>query len=73
MYNIKSYDQLMINNFNRIKTGLYFDDNYQPYSKDFLNEMIEYFLSKENYESCQILKELIDRRFNHDNGYNTLI
>ena len=73
MYNIKSYDQLMIDSFCRVKNGFYFNENYQPYSREFLVEVIEYFLSKEDYESCQILKDLIDTRFNHDNGYNTPI
>jgi hypothetical protein len=67
---IKSYDNLIISSFSRIKNGFYFDENYHPYTREFLNSMVDYFLSFEDYESCHILKELIDRRFNHENGYS---
>lgn len=70
---IKSYDNLIIDSFNRIKNGFYFNENYQPYTEEFMNVMIEYFISKEEYESCQILKNLMNKRFTHENGYEDFI
>jgi hypothetical protein len=70
---IKSYDNLMISSINRIKDGFYFDENYHPYTREFLDVMITYFKDKEDYESCQLLKNVIDKRFNHENGYKSPI
>lgn len=72
MFVIKSYDTLIRHNFDRIKSGKYFDDNYQPYSEDFLQKMIDYFLQREEYESCNIIKNHMDIRFNHDIGFKKL-
>jgi len=70
---IKSYDQLILSSFSRIRNGFFFDENYQPYTKEFLEKMTHYFLTKEDYESCQILKNFIDIRFDHENGYKNII
>lgn len=70
---IKSYDQLMSSSFSRIKNGFYFDEKYHPYTKEFLEKMIVYFRDREDYESCQVLKNLMDVRFDHENGYKIII
>lgn len=69
MYRIKSYETLIRHNFDRIKSGKYFDDNYQPYTKEFLEKMIEYFSEIEEYESCVIVRDHIAIRFNHEVGF----
>ena len=69
MIRIKSYDQLILNSFSRIKDGFCFDENYQPYTKDFLQKVIEYFKEREEYEKCQLVKAILDKRFNHDDGF----
>jgi hypothetical protein len=69
MYKIKSYDALILHNFERIKSGKYFDDNYHPYTKEFLEKMIQYFIQREEYENCDFLKKHIDMRFSHDFGF----
>lgn len=69
MFRIKSYETLIRHNFDRIKSGKYFDDNYQPYTKKFLEEMIDYFLKREEYENCTLVKDHIDKRFSHESGF----
>ncbi len=70
MMSLRSYDNLMVNSIDRIRSGFYFDENYHPYSKEFLNSMISYFQDKEDYESCQVIKIVMDKRFNHDGRYS---
>ncbi len=63
----------MVSSFNRIKQGKHFDENYQPYTKEFLEKIIDHFLEKEDYESCHLIKSIIDIRFDHNNGFNNKI
>lgn len=68
---IKSYDQLLVDSFDRIMGGKHFDSNYQPYTREFLEKMREYFQDREEYEKCQFIKSVIDLRFDHDLGFKT--
>lgn len=70
---LRSYDNLMIESYDRIKEGKHFDGNYQPYTKDFLDKMLFFFQEKEEYNHCQLIKSIIDLRFNHDFGFNSKI
>lgn len=71
MYKIRSYDTLILHNFERLKSGKYFDDNYQPYTKEFLQKMIEYFVVREEYENCDFIQKHINARFSHESGFTT--
>ena len=66
---LRSYDNLIIGNWIRIFSGKHFDENFQPYTQDFIKEIIQYFQSREEYEKCQFLKEYISNRFDHEKNY----
>ena len=66
---LKSYDYLMNSALIRIKSGKSFDEQFKPYTEDFIKKTIQYFESKEEFENCQILKEFINIRFDHDLNY----
>ena len=65
---LHSYDFLINNSFNRIISGKPYDERLKPYPLDFIEEMISYFKSKEEYEKCQILLK-IKETFDHENGF----
>ncbi len=41
-YKLKSYDYLMHSSYQRIIDGKLFDENLKPYSKDFLEKVLNY-------------------------------
>mgnify|MGYP003402370129 CR=1 FL=1 len=63
---LRSYDFLMNESFSRIKDGVYFDKSFNPYSKKFMQDVLEYFESREKYEECILLKDIIKKRFDHE-------
>jgi hypothetical protein len=61
-----AYSALMEACFNRCKIGRPFDEKCKPFSKEFLETILSYLESNERYEDCQIIKKLINQRFNHE-------
>lgn len=55
--------------FYRINADVYYDKNYKPYKKSFLEEVLIHFEKEEEFEKCQIVKNFIDKRFNHEINY----
>jgi hypothetical protein len=51
--------------YNRISQNKPFDKNLKPYKKSYIDEVLEYFEDREDYEKCQILSDFINSRFNH--------
>lgn len=66
---MKSYDYLMRESFNRIKSGKNYDVNFKPYDREFINKMILYFENKEEYENCKTLVDFSNIRFDHKLNY----
>jgi hypothetical protein len=66
---LHSYDFLINNSWERIFIGKNYDKNLKPYNKKFIEDMIQYFLIREEYEKCQFLKEYISKRFDHEKNY----
>lgn len=71
-FKLKSYDFLMQSTLERVKSGLFFDNTFKPYTVDFLLKMIGYFESQEKYEECQYIKSVIDNRLNHEKNYKNI-
>lgn len=66
---LHSFDYLMNNSFKRIASGKDFDENFKPYTKDFIKDMVAYFESNEDYEKCQLLIKYTENRFDHEKNY----
>lgn len=58
---------------NRIKEGMYFDMDLTPYNEEFIDRMIYFYESEEEYEKCKYLLDFKKKRFNHRHGYKNLI
>jgi len=69
---IHSYDYLMNDAFDRIKSGKHYDEKFKPYNEEFVKKIVYYFENKEEYEKCKTLIDFINIRFNHDKNYNKL-
>lgn len=69
---LKSYDYLMNDAFERIRSGKHFDANFKPYSEEFIRKIILYFEKREEFEKCKTLVDFIDTRFNHNINYNKI-
>ncbi len=67
---LRSFDALMITTYQRMSTGLYFDNNLKPYRREFFEKVLNYFIEKEQYEECSIIRDIIESRFNHDDELN---
>lgn len=66
----KPLDSVMNSTYQRLQSGNFYDNNLKLYSKEFLQKVLQYFESKEKYEECAILINLINQRYNHDNLSN---
>jgi hypothetical protein len=55
--------------YNRISQNKPFDKTLKPYKKSHIDEVLEYFEDREDYEKCQILSDFINSRFNHVTNY----
>ncbi len=60
------YKLLMNSVYERVSSGIYYDINLKIYSKEFLTKVLNYFESKEEYEKCSILRDLISKRYDHE-------
>jgi hypothetical protein len=65
---LHSYDYLINNSFSRIKNNKPFDEKLKPYTIEFIDEMLLYFKTKEEYEKCQFLLDFKEK-LNHENGF----
>ncbi len=54
----------------RIKNGIYFDEELNPYNEKDASVEIEILLSQERYEECVIIKEYL-KRFEHEKNYSS--
>lgn len=70
MIDIVLVDSLMLSIYERIKSGLYYDNNLNKYSLGDMNYLLEYFLKIEDYDKCECIKNVIKKRFDHDNADN---
>ena len=52
--------------YKRIESGLLFDNNLRPYSKEFLDKLLKFYESNENYEKCALIRNIINDRFTHE-------
>lgn len=69
MYTIKSHDTRINTAFERISDGKLLDDELKPYTRQFIEEIIKYFETREDYEKCQTLKDVIGN-MDHEKNYN---
>jgi len=58
--------------YDRIRSGILHDNDLKPYSKEFMVKLLNFYESKEEYEKCQTLKEIIDKRFIHENAFEKI-
>ena len=66
---LRSYDLLMYQTYTRLTQGIYYDNSLKLYSKEFFNKVLNYFEQNEDYEKCSILRDLIIKRFDHENNF----
>ena len=69
IYKIHTWDFKLNETYTRISLGVYFDKNLKPYTKEFLTSVMEKFSEMEEYEKCINIKNMIDKRFNHEKNY----
>ena len=72
VYKIHSWDFKINETYTRISLGVYFDKNLKPYTKDFLMNIMSHFSEREEYEKCLKIKNMIDKRFNHEVNFTDL-
>ncbi len=72
-YKLRSYDYLILSAYQRIIEGKLFDENLKPYSKDFLEKILNHLEYNEMYEECEVLNKIIKQRFNHELNYKLKI
>jgi hypothetical protein len=65
---IKSYDTLVRSSFERISKGIPYDEKLIPYKMGFIDECIEYFESREDFEKCMTLSNFKESRM-HGKGW----
>jgi protein-arginine kinase activator protein McsA len=46
-----------------------FDKNLRPYSKIEMESVLNQFIESEEYEKCSIIRDFINRRFEHNSGF----
>ena len=51
----------------------FFDENLKPYSKEFLEKVLNYLEQNEMYEDCNLLHKIIKERFDHDLNYKNIL
>jgi hypothetical protein len=57
--------------YQSIKSGKpYNNKNLRLYTQSEIESAIRQFILDEEYEKCSILKNFIDKRFTHENGWN---
>lgn len=56
-------DERMRINIWRVKSGIFFDTNFNPFSKKYLEDMLEICITIEDYELCTVIREHIKSRF----------
>lgn len=52
-----------------ITNGKPFDKNLRPFTQTEIESAIRQFIEDEEYEKCAFLKNFIDKRYNHENGW----
>jgi hypothetical protein len=65
LYSLRTQHSVMCEVFNRISQNKPFDKKLRPYNKKLIEETINYFISLEEYEKCELLNGFLKERFNH--------
>jgi hypothetical protein len=68
---IKSYDTLVQKSYERISRGIPYDEKMRAYESKFVQDCIDYFKEREEYEKCQILIDFNESR-SHEKGWNKI-
>ena len=55
--------------FDRIKSNIFYNKKFKPYKMGFLKKILLHYESQEEFEKCQIVKNFIDKRFDHEINY----
>lgn len=55
--------------FDRINNDIHYNKKFKPYKKSFLKKILIYFEDQEEFEKCQVIKNFIDVRFDHEINY----
>ena len=55
--------------FNRLKSGKKLDLTKKPYTIKSINNMIDFYENKEEYEKCTLLVKFKTEILNHENNY----
>ena len=55
--------------FDRINSNKYYDSKFKPYKKEFLKKILLHFEDLEEFEKCQVIKNFIEVRFDHELNY----
>lgn len=53
--------------YTRVINGILHDEKLQSYSLDILRRTIDFFIGTEEYEKCEILKNIINKRLSNEN------
>lgn len=69
MIELKSYEFLILSAFDRVVSGKFYDINYKPYTKNFLQKIVKFLEKNERYEDCFLLSSFIEKRFDHNVNY----
>jgi hypothetical protein len=72
MIRLKSYEYLILSAFDRVISGKFYDVNYKPYTKSFLQKIVIFLEKNERYEDCSLLSSIIDQRFDHIKNYKNI-
>jgi len=66
---MEGYYEYVEDSLSRIQKGMYFDLDLTPYDEDFIERMIDFYITEEEYEKCQYLKDFKEKRFSHSYRY----
>lgn len=53
--------------YTRVINGILHDEKLQSYSLDILRRTIDFFIGTEEYQKCEILKNIINKRLSNEN------
>jgi len=56
-------------NYLRISNNIWFNSKLITYSQSDIENLINFFIEKEEYEKCHILQTKMKERFNHELNY----
>jgi hypothetical protein len=66
---LRTNSALMHEVYDRIVSGIFHDKNLKIYKREFLLKVLDYFEKNEDYEKCQHLLKIFNKRFDHDQNF----